>query len=94
MIPYIGWIIGILAAGTGGIYLFCSLWRTGNRSARTKKRILRVAMLLLDVIPYISILPLSTATVYIAHRDSEKNANKAKRTIKSIQKKHPGAGVQ
>lgn len=94
MVPYVGWILGILIAGAGGIYLFCSLWRTGNRSARTKKRIMRVAMLLLDAIPYIGILPLSTATVYIAHRDSEKSANKAKRTIKGIQKKHPGVTVQ
>jgi hypothetical protein len=93
MIPIVGWIIGGLAGIVGGLYLTISLWKVGNRKARTKKRILRVAMLILDMFPYIGVLPISTATVLIAFNDSKKSSDKAKATIKKIKKKYPNVRV-
>ncbi|MCK4635279.1 MAG: hypothetical protein KAT32_00275 [Candidatus Moranbacteria bacterium] len=89
LIPYVGWIVGGFCAFCGSIYLTISLWRVGNRKARTKKRVIRVAMLIADAIPYIGILPISIATVFIAYEDSIKESRKAKVEVKKLQKKYP-----
>lgn len=94
LIPYVGWIVGGFFALCGSIYLTISLWRVGNRKLRTKKRVIRIAMLIADAIPYIGILPISIATVFIAYEDSIKESRKAKVEVKKLQKQYPNLAIE
>lgn len=82
MIPGLGQIFGFPVA----VYLFVFLWGHGVWKMRIKTRIIIGILSLLDFIPVIGMIPMSTMGVFYVYRQVSKRAFEAKMQLKDLEK--------
>ncbi len=82
MIPGIGQILGPPVA----IYLFIFLWGHGVWKMRIMTRIIVGILSLLDFIPVVGMIPMSTLAVFYVYRQVNKRAFESKMALKEIEK--------
>jgi hypothetical protein len=66
------------------LYINFALWSVGKHDQRSRQRIKRAAVLLLDLVPIINLIPFSVLVVYKTQEDAKKDVQKAKKIIKKI----------
>lgn len=77
--------IPILSTGLSicsSLYVNYKLWSIGSEKARNRMRLKRAGLLVLDLIPIINWIPVTTWIVYNAQQDEKKRVKKAKKIIK------------
>lgn len=82
MIPGLGQIFGFPVA----VYLFIFLWGHGVWKMRIKTRIIIGILSMLDIIPVIGMIPMSTLGVFYVYRQVSKKAFEAKMELKELEK--------
>lgn len=68
------------------LYINAALWRLGRESVRAKRRMIRVGVSALDLVPIINLIPFSVLIVYRTQEEERKRAEKAKNKLKKLSK--------
>lgn len=82
MIPGLGQVFGFPVA----VYLFIFLWGHGVWKMRIKTRIIIGILSMLDIIPVIGMIPMSTMAVFYVYRQVSKKAFEARMELKELEK--------
>ena len=69
------------------LYVNFKLWSIGSEKARNKMRLKRAGLLVLDLIPIINWIPVTTWIVYNAQQDEKKRVKKARKIIEKYSQK-------